>query len=40
MAALIGPMREANPADGMIAAVGQIGLVLGEHFPRTPGDTN
>lgn len=40
MAALVGPLREEHPADGMAAAVGQIGLVLGEHFPRTPGDTN
>lgn len=40
MAALVGPLREDHPADGMVAAVGQIGLVLGEHFPRTPGDTN
>lgn len=40
MAALVGPLREDHPADGMVEAVGQIGLVLAEHFPRTPGDTN
>ncbi|MFW2851800.1 TPM domain-containing protein [Sphingomonas sp. TX0543] len=40
MAALVGPLRKGHPADGMVAAVSQIGLVLGEHFPRTPGDTN
>ena len=40
MAALIGPLHEGRAAEGMVAAVGQIGLVLAEHFPRTPGDVN
>ncbi|MCW6534693.1 TPM domain-containing protein [Sphingomonas lycopersici] len=40
MAALIGPLKQGRAAEGMAAAVTQIGLVLAEHFPRTPGDTN
>ncbi len=38
MAAMLGPIREGRLADGMIAAVEKVGLVLAEHFPRDSGD--
>lgn len=40
MAALIGPLKQGRVADGMAAAVAQIGQVLAAHFPRSDGDTN
>lgn len=40
MAALIEAVRDDRPADGMVAAIERIGAVLGEHFPRSPDDTN
>ncbi len=40
MAALIVAVRDGRPGDGMAAAVGEIGVVLAEHFPRSAGDTN
>ena len=40
MAALLVEVREGRIADGMVAAVGQIGAVLSEHFPRSSTDTN
>lgn len=40
MAAMIGPIREGRMADGMIAAVEQVGAVLAEHLPRGTGDQN
>jgi putative membrane protein len=40
MAALIGPLREGRPGDGMAAAVERIGAVLALHFPFTGGDPN
>lgn len=40
MAALLADVREGRPGDGIVAAVGQVGTVLAEHFPRTAGDTN
>ena len=40
MAALLVEVKAGRPADGIVAAVEQIGAVLTEHFPRTAGDTN
>lgn len=40
MAAMLGPIREGRIADGMIAAVGKVGDVLAQHFPRAENDTN
>jgi putative membrane protein len=40
MAALIEGLRNDRAGDGMVAAVEQVGLVLAEHFPRSPDDTN
>jgi putative membrane protein len=38
MALLIDGCKADRPADGMVAAVGAIGNVLAEHFPRTGTD--
>lgn len=40
MAALVDGFRARNPAEGMAAAVGKIGVVLKQHFPKTESDTN
>jgi putative membrane protein len=40
MAALIAEVRQGRPADGIAAAVGIVGEVLAEHFPRSSTDTN
>lgn len=40
MVALIDRVRAGDPAGGMAAAVAQIGVVLGEHFPKTTSDAN
>ena len=40
MAALVAEVREGRPADGMIAAIGLVGDVLAQHFPRSSADTN
>ncbi len=40
MAALIADVRAGRPADGIVAAIGLIGTVLGEHFPRSATDIN
>jgi putative membrane protein len=40
MAALVEQVRAGRPADGIVAAVGIIGTVLGEHFPRAIEDRN
>jgi putative membrane protein len=40
MAALIDAVRDGRPGEGLVAAVGRIGTVLAEHFPRGAGDTN
>ncbi len=40
MAALVLAVKDGRPGDGMAAAVGEIGVVLAEHFPRSEGDTN
>ena len=40
MAAMLAEIREGRLADGMIAATGQVGAVLAEHFPRAEDDVN
>jgi len=40
MAVLLADVREGRVADGMVAAIGKIGTVLAEHFPRAPDDRN
>jgi len=40
MAALVVAVKDGRPGDGMAAAVGEIGVVLAEHFPRSANDTN
>ena len=40
MAALVVAVKDGRPGDGMAAAVGEIGIVLAKHFPRSEGDTN
>jgi putative membrane protein len=40
MAALLIDVREGRMADGMVAAIQQVGEVLAAHFPRSTGDTN
>jgi putative membrane protein len=40
MAALIREVREGRIADGMIAAVGQIGTILSSHLPRAHDDVD
>jgi putative membrane protein len=40
MAVLLADVREGRVADGMVAAIGKIGAVLAEHFPRAPDDRN
>jgi len=40
MAALIDAVRDNRPGEGLAAAVGRIGAVLAEHFPRGADDTN
>ena len=40
MTALIASVKEGRPADGIIAAIERIGLVLSEHFPRSADDMN
>jgi putative membrane protein len=40
MAALIKDVREGRIADGMIAAVGQVGVILSAHLPRADDDVN
>jgi putative membrane protein len=40
MASLIAEVRQGRPGDGIVAAIGQVGAVLAEHFPRSAGDTN
>ena len=40
MAALLVEVKAGRPADGIVAAVEQIGAVLAEHLPRTAGDIN
>ncbi|HVF84221.1 MAG TPA: hypothetical protein VM913_08650 [Sphingomicrobium sp.] len=40
MAALVTHLKAGQPADGMVAAIGIVGEVLQQHFPRSAGDTN
>jgi putative membrane protein len=40
MTALIRVVNDGRPGDGIVAAVGLIGEVLAEHFPKTGEDTN
>ena len=40
MAAMLIEVRQGRIADGMVAAIGEVGAVLAEHFPRSEGDTN
>ena len=40
MAAMLGELQQGRIADGMIAAVERVGVVLAEHFPRAEDDRN
>ena len=40
MTALLVEVKEGRVGDGIVAAIGRIGAVLAEHFPRTEGDIN
>lgn len=40
MAALIAPVREGRPGEGLAAAIDQVGVVLAAHFPRAEDDVN
>jgi putative membrane protein len=40
MAALITEVKAGQPGDGIVAAVGMIGEVLAQHFPKSSEDTN
>ena len=40
MAALLVEVKAGRMADGMIAAIEQVGAVLAQHFPRSSSDTN
>ena len=40
MTALIEEVKGGRPGDGIVAAVGLIGTVLAEHFPKTSEDSN
>ena len=40
MAAMLPEIRAGRIADGMVAAIGRVGAVLSEHFPRAEDDTN
>lgn len=40
MADLIAGVREGRIADGMVAAIGDVGTILAAHFPRAEDDVN
>ena len=40
MAALLVEVKQGRIAEGMVAAIEQVGGVLAEHFPRSSADTN
>ena len=40
MASMIAEIAKGNTADGLIAAVREVGVVLAEHFPRAENDVN
>ena len=40
MAALLAELRQGRAAEGMVAAVERVGVVLAQHFPRHENDVN
>jgi len=40
MAAMLAQLQQGRVADGMIAAVERVGLILAQHLPRAEDDTN
>ena len=40
MATLVSEIRAGRPAAGLVGAIGQVGAVLAEHFPRAADDIN
>lgn len=40
MAAMLADVKQDRPADGMAAAIAQVGTILAEHFPKSATDTN
>ena len=40
MAALVDEVRHGRVAEGMAAAIGKVGTILAEHFPKTDDDLN
>lgn len=40
MASMISEIAKGNTADGLIAAVREVGVVLADHFPRAENDVN
>ena len=40
MAALVDAVRDGRAADGMVAAAGEIGTILAEHFPKSASNPN
>ena len=40
MAALVAELKQGRPAEGLIQAIGIVGDVLAEHFPRSDGDVD
>jgi putative membrane protein len=40
MADLIDGVKAGRVADGMVAAIGDVGVILSAHFPRADGDVN
>ena len=40
MAALLKDVKDGRPGDGIVAAVGLIGAVLAQHFPKSSEDSN
>ncbi|WP_205481062.1 TPM domain-containing protein [Sphingomonas arenae] len=40
MAALLAEVKQGRVADGMVAAIAEVGTVLTQHFPRSATDTN
>ena len=40
LAAMLAELKAGRMADGLIAAIGRVGAVLAEHFPRSGNDVN
>ena len=40
MIAMLAELKQGRIADGMVAAVEQVGAILADHFPRPDGDSN